>query len=70
MQKFNFSQLIFTSVTKQKNALTESRELQKRITELHAWVANQIFKSFNVTDGDDVPFIYYFETCLSKIQML
>jgi hypothetical protein len=31
IQKFNFGQIIFPSVTKQKNSLTESEELQKRI---------------------------------------
>jgi len=34
MQKFNFGQLIFTSLAKQKDTLTESKELQKRIKEL------------------------------------
>jgi len=45
MQKFNFGQLIFTSLAKQKNTLTESEELQKRIKELERQLEDEKLRS-------------------------
>ena len=45
MQKFNFGQLIFTSLAKQKDTLTESKELQKRIKELERQLDDEKLRS-------------------------
>ena len=45
MQKVNFGQLIFTSLAKQKNTLTESEELQKRIKELERQLEDEKLRS-------------------------
>ena len=45
MQKFNFGQLIFTSLAKQKDTLTESKELQKRIKELERQLDDKKLRS-------------------------
>jgi transposase len=45
LQKFKFGQLTFTSLTRQKNTLTESADLQKRIKELERQLEDEKLRS-------------------------